>query len=245
MKLITCDWEVSSRCESLVLALILADSAIELVPNEIVHHPAISALAKRKRKEPRRLILDQSYHHAAILRLGASGVGRGRPDIVHFSLLTALGSPLNSEGELECFVHTRDDHVITVDSRARLPRNTDRFTSLLEQLYENSVVPTSGRPLMSLSEESLPELLHELKPDKAVGLSVRGIQSPLEKVTDEMGRAKKPAVLVGGFPSGHFSHRTVGLAEEIFQIDRRSLDAWTVVGRTVYDFERSIGLKRF
>ncbi|TMI50430.1 hypothetical protein E6H22_01350 [Candidatus Bathyarchaeota archaeon] len=81
-------------CESLTLTLILAESSIELVPNEIAGHPAILSWARRKKKDPHRLILDQSYHHSAILRLGGSGVGRGRPDIAHFSLLVALGSPL-------------------------------------------------------------------------------------------------------------------------------------------------------
>ena len=133
MKLIT--WsEIGFLVESSMLSLILAESAVELVPNEIAGHPAIAKLAKRKKKEPRQLVLDQSYHHAAIVRLGKSGVGRGRPDIVHFSLLVALGSPLNSDGQLNCFVHTRDDHVIALDPRTRLPRNTDRFTDLIEQL---------------------------------------------------------------------------------------------------------------
>src|SRR6267143_5045547 len=142
-----------------MLSLILAESSIELVPNEIAGHPAIIRWAKTKKKDPRHLILDQSYHHSAILRLGKSGVARGRPDIVHFSLLLALGSPLNADNQLHCIVHTRDDHVITIDPHTRLPRNTDRFTGLIEQLYQESVVPSSGLPLMKLSKEYLKDML--------------------------------------------------------------------------------------
>src|SRR3989442_15968642 len=116
MKLITSPGTEANLCLSL-LTLILADSSIERVPNEITGHPAILKSAERKKKDPRQLILDQSYHHSAILRLGKSGIGRGRPDIVHFCLLLALGSPLNLDNQLTCFVHTRDDQVITIDPR--------------------------------------------------------------------------------------------------------------------------------
>src|SRR5256886_13135471 len=103
---------------------------MELVPNEITGHPAILKSAERKKKDPRQLILDQSYHHSAILRLGKSGIGRGRPDIVHFSLLLPLGSPLNLDNQLTCFVHTLHDQVITIDPRTPLPRRPDPLVAL-------------------------------------------------------------------------------------------------------------------
>src|SRR5438445_11878541 len=98
-----------------MLTLILAESSIELVPNEITGHPAILKSAERKKKDPRQLILDQSYHHSAILRLGKYGIGSGRPDIVHFCLLLALGSPLYLEYPLTCFIHTVGDQVNLID----------------------------------------------------------------------------------------------------------------------------------
>ena len=227
-----------------MLTLILAESAIELVPNEIAGHSAILKWAERKKKDPRRLILDQSYHHSAILSLGKSGVGRGRPDIVHFCLLLALGSPLNLDNQLSCFVHTRDDHVITIDPRARLPRNTDRFTALIEQLYQESVVPSSGPPLMKLRKESLKDLLSKISPDNVVALTTVGSPKPMDEVAMGLGQAKRPALLVGGFPVGHFSGKTMNLASDRFRIDRRRLEAWTVVGRAIYDYERAIGIER-
>ena len=208
-------------------------------------HSSVTRLAERKKKDPHRLILDQSYHHSAILRLGSKGVGRGRPDIAHFSLLTALGSPLNVDRKLQILVHTVDNHIIAVDPRARLPRNTDRFTSLLEQLYEESTVPSSGKPLMSLKQESLPELLHGLSSDRVVGLTTQGSPRPLEMVAAGLAEAQKPVLIIGGFPEGHFSPTTTALSSLRYRIDRRRLEAWTVVGRAVYDYERAIGLGRF
>jgi rRNA small subunit pseudouridine methyltransferase Nep1 len=228
-----------------MLSLILAESSIELVPNEIAGHPAIVKWAKRKKKDPRHLILDQSYHHSAILRLGKSGVGRGRPDIVHFSLLLALGSPLNSDNQLNCFVHSRDDHVITIDPGTRLPRNTDRFTALIEQLYQDSAVPSSGPALLKLKRESLKSLLSTILPDRVVALTTLGSPKSMEEVAVGLREAERPVLLVGGFPVGHFSDRTMKLASEKTRVDHRSLEAWTIVGRAIYDYEKATGTKRF
>lgn len=228
-----------------MLSLILAESSIELVPNEIAGHPSIIKWARRKKKDPRKLVLDQNYHHSAILRLGRSGVGRGRPDIVHFSLLVALGSPLNAGNQLNCFVHTRDDHVISIDPRTRLPRNTDRFTALIEQLYQDSVVPSSGRALLRLKKESLKNLLSTILPDSVVALTTLGSPKPMEAVAEGLRQSERPVLLVGGFPTAHFSDGTMKLASEKIRVDRRNLEAWTIVGRAVYDYEKAIGTKRF
>ncbi len=227
------------------LTLILAESAIELVPNEIAGHAAVRSSARRKRKHPRQLILDQNYHHAAILKLGRRGVGRGRPDIAHFSLLLALGSPLNLEGRLQCYVHTRDDHVITLDSQARLPRNTDRFVSLLEQLYDESSVPPKGPPLMSLKRQSLKGLIEELSPDSVVALTIQGAPKPLGEIAEQLAGRENPVIMVGGFAEGHFSKNTLRLATEADRVDQRKLEAWTVVARAMYDVERAVGVERF
>src|SRR5207245_8840310 len=93
------------------------------------------------------------------------------PHIVHFFLLLALDSPLNFDNQLTCYVHTRDDQVITIDPRTRLPRSTDRFTALIEQLYQSSMVPSSGPPLMKLRRESLNDLLSKISPDSIVALT--------------------------------------------------------------------------
>src|SRR5437016_4010389 len=228
-----------------MLTLILAESSIELVPNEITGHPAILKWAARKKKDPRQLILDQSYHHSAILGLGKSGIGRGRPDIVHFCLLLALGSPLNSDNQLTCFVHTRDDHVITIDPRARLPRRPDRCCALTEQPDPSCMVPTSRPPLMKRRRESLKDLLSKISPDSVVALTTLGLPKPMDAVAAGLREAKRPVLIVGGFPVGHFSDQTLKLASEKFRIDRRKLEAWTVVGRAVYDYERAIGTERF
>lgn len=228
-----------------MLTLVLAESAIELVPNEIMAHASVRASARRKNKKPQRIILDQTYHHVAMLNLKAHGMGRGRPDIIHFCLLLALGSPLNMERQLACYVHTRDDHVITIHAEARLPRNYERFLSLLEQLYEKSQVPVEGTALMTIKPSSLQTLLSELNPDQVTALTTQGHRETLPAAVRELAASKRPVILVGGFPKGHFSETTLESANGKYRIDSRRLDAATVVARAIYDYETAISLPRF
>lgn len=222
-----------------LLSLVLAESAVELVPREIAGHPAVRAWSRRKGKPAGDLILDQNYHHAAIHRLTRMAARRGRPDIAHYCLLLALGSPLNMEGHLRCYVHTADEKVITVNAKARLPRQSDRFVSLLEQLFSTGVVPRVGEPLLSLSDGSLAEIIRKVNGDYVVALSMMGKPKKMDDVADLMVDHEHPVVLVGGFSTGHFSRETLELANDVFQIYPRSLDAWTVVSRAVYDYERA------
>ena len=189
------------------------------------------------------MILDQSYHYAAIQRLGRQGLGRGRPDIAHFSLLMALGSPLNLDGQLRTIIQTRDNKIIRVSPRTRLPRNTDRFVNLLEQLYAEKVIPEVGPPLLSLEIGTLPSIAKELNGDVVVALTTQGVNKTMAEIADKLSNHKKPVLLIGAFPEGHFSRETLQIANEIYRIDRRRLEAWTVVGRAIYDFERALAPK--
>ena len=98
---------------------------------------------------------------------------------------------------------------------------------------------------MKLRRESLNELLSKISPDGIVALTTLGLPKPVEAVSAGLREAKRPVLIVGGFPVGHFSDQTMKLASEKFRIDRRKLEAWTVVGRAVYDYEKAIGTERF
>ncbi len=148
---------------------------------------------------------------------------------------------MNIEGHLRCFVHTADEKVITVNPKTRLPRQSDRFVSLLEQLFATGIVPMDGEPLLSLRDATLAEIIREVKGDYVVALSVRGEPKSMENVATEMIDHEHPVLLVGGFSTGHFSKETLALANEVVQIYPKSLEAWTVVSRAVYDYERAAG----
>ena len=224
-----------------LLVLILAESALETIPKDLWRHPAVRRHSKKRKKHPQFLLLDRSYHHAAMKTL-LKNEKRGRPDIVHFALLDALGSPLNKERLLQVYVHTINDHIIRVKPEARLPRNYNRFVGLMEQLFELRKAPPNGPVLLKLESKTLSQLLREISPPQVVAFSRTGKPRTLEDVASKLSSGERPAVIIGGFPHGHFSASTIRLADELVCIDEETLEAWTVTSRVIYEYERAISL---
>ncbi len=226
-----------------MLTFILAEAALETVPKDLWSHPAVRRHSKRQGKTPAQLLLDRTLHHSAMKRL-EKNEKRGRPDITHFALLEALGSPLNKEGLLQTYIHTNNDYVITVNPNTRLPRNYNRFIGLMEQLYQLGKVPSKGETLLKLEHKTLQNLLTETETDHIVFFSRKGSPKTLEDVASNLSAKHMPAVVVGGFPHGHFTEATIQLADEIFCVDSEMLEAWTLTSRVIYEYERAISLPK-
>jgi len=226
-----------------VLILVLAEAALETVPEELWSHPAVKRHSKRQRKPPQQLILDRSLHHQAMKRLD-DNLKRGRPDITHFALLEALGSPLNKEGLLQVYVHTREDYVISVNPSTRLPRNYNRFIGLMEQLFHQGKVPSEGETLLRLEHKTLKQLLTETEADCTLALSREGNPKTLQTAVSSLKTKQKPAIIVGGFPHGHLTETTTQLADELVCIDKEMLEAWTVTSRAIYEYEKTLSIPK-
>jgi len=225
------------------LILILAEAALETVPERLWSHPAVQKHARLRGKHPRFLLLDRSLHHSAMKSL-KQNLKRGRPDIVHFALLEVLGSPLNKEEQLRVYVHTFKDYVIAVNPKTRLPRNYNQFLGLMEQLFQVGKVPPKGKALLSMEHKTLPELIHDVNPSYVIAFSRIGVRKTLEEAVSKLLKEERPAILVGGFPHGHFADSTVRLADELVCIDPEMLETWTVVSRVVYDYERLLSIPK-
>lgn len=226
-----------------MLFFILAESALETIPRSLWKHPAIKRYSEKYGKHPRFILLDRSYHHTAMKKLSQDWK-TGRPDIVHFTLLEALGSPLNKEGKLQVFVHTIKDFVITVNPKTRLPRNYNRFIGLIEQLIELGRVPSTEPVLLKIERKTLTQLLDSIKPTSVVAFSRTGEPYTLEETSLKLSSEERPVVIVGGFPKGHFSETITKLANKIVCIDPETLETWTVASRVLYEYERSISLPK-
>ena len=235
--------------DPVTLTLALVESALQLVPHEIQSHPQIEQYAKRRQKSSGEVLLDRSFHHAAMQRLARTRRSypvekMGRPDIVHNTLLQILETPLNWEGHLRTFIHTQDDYVISINPKVRLPKNYLRFVGLVEQLFAEGQVPEKGDALLSLKKMSLQHFVADVKPTRVLAFSKLGRPKLLREVADLVNKVKDPMLLIGGFPRGHFTERTRKVTNEMFKVDEESLDAWVLAGRFVYDFEWSIGLAK-
>jgi len=224
-----------------VLNLVIAESALERVPASIQRHPSVVKHAQRVGKRPDQLLLDRTYHHAAMIELDRAE-RRGRPDIIHMSLLAALGTPLNKEGLLRVFVHTIENKVINVNPETRLPKNYNRFVRLIEQLYEDGKVPREGPTLLSLEDKNLKGLMQDIGSPFVVALTRIGKPSTLLEVAGSLTKCDKPTVMVGGFPRGHFEKEIIDEASQVISIDPETLDTWIVVSRVLYEYEKTIGL---
>ncbi|QDA31116.1 16S rRNA methyltransferase [Thermococcus indicus] len=215
-----------------MLHLVIAEAELELVPKAILDHPAVVNHARRRGKRPDEILLDSTYHHAAIKKL-PDGERRGRPDIVHICLLNALESIANKEGLLRVYVHTRNDEVIYIKPETRIPRNYNRFVGLMESLFKNRAVPRDLE-LLRIEEKSLGELVEEIKPD---GIFVMHEEGELIKPKDlgkMLGELENPLVIVGGFPHGDFRSEVPWKKISIYEAP---LMAWTIVNEIITNFE--------
>jgi len=222
---------------------VLAEAALEIVPENLWSHPAVRRHSKRQQKHPKQLLLDRSLHHSAMRRLD-DNLKRGRPDITHFALLEALGSPLNKEGLLHVYVHTNKDYVITVNPSTRLPRNYNRFIGLMEQLFQLGKVPSEEEPLLTLEHKTLQQLLSEAKADYILAFSREGKPKTLQDAVSSLQAKRRLVVIVGGFAHGHFSEGTIELADEVVCVDSEMLDAWALTSRVIYEYECALLLPR-
>jgi rRNA small subunit pseudouridine methyltransferase Nep1 len=209
-----------------MINLIIADAELELIPAKIAGHPSVRATSSRRRRRAEECLLDSSLHHSAMNALLDAG-RRGRPDIVHFCLLLAMDSPVNTEEDgLRVFVHTRNDIVLRFHPAIRLPRNYGRFTGLMEELLSiGEIVSPAGQQLASSARQTLGELVHELG-SQAIAFSEEGKPdyslSFLRQYTDM-------TLIIGGFPHGAFLSDVSKYAVSTVSIAKGKLMAWTVV----------------
>jgi len=221
-----------------MLTLMLAEAEVELMPPELTRHPAVIAHARQRKKHPTQILLDSNYHHAAMTTL-PEGRRRGRPDITHLFLLTALESIANKQGQLHIIVHTRNNGVITVNPETRIMRNYERFLGLIETLFEKQVVPDEKHPLLSLRQNiPLKQAVEEVQADRVIAFSKDGSSVILPDYFKELKKQKKHHLLciIGGFPSGTFHTDLTTITTDIFSLYPDMLPAWTVASEILVNY---------
>lgn len=225
-----------------MLNLLFVEASLELVPRKIARHPSVTRNAKREGKNPEEVLLDRSLHHHAMLSL-PEAEKRGRPDIIHFCLLEALGSPLNKAGKLKLIVHTLNSDLLDVSPELRLPRDCYRFRSLIEQLFAVKRVPPVGDPLITLSRKSLSDVKKGVNPSRTVALTSHGKARRLSDLCMDLATEPNPLVFLGAYPNGPMREETLKEADESVSIYPEALEAWVVTSRLVYEYEKAMGLE--
>jgi len=213
---------------------VIAEAALELIPEALWREPSVRSDAERRAQKPGSILLDRSVHHSGMLKL-SDGYRRGRPDLVHLTLLNVTSTPLHQEGKARVYIHTLDDSVLEFGEGARPPKSYARFRNLMEKL----LVERPDEGLVSVRDATLPQLLKGIGTDYCVGLSVQGAPQRLEELAAELALRRDPAVLVGGFPRGHFLPKDLKAFDRLVRVDERALDAHVVAARVVYEVEKA------
>ena len=226
-----------------MLNVLFVEAALEIVPRKISRHPSVTRNAKKDGKNPEGVLLDRSLHHHAMVAL-PEAEKRGRPDILQFCLLEALGSPLNKVGKLKPMTHTLNGDFIDFSPELRLPRDAYRFRSLMEQLFaEGRVPPGEGEPLMTLARKSLGAVKEGVRPSRTFALTSHGKMEKLAELCRRLAVEENPLVFLGAYPHGALREETLAEADEAVSIHPDALEAWVVTSRLIYEYEKASGLE--
>ncbi len=220
-----------------MISLILAESALELVPLELQDHPSVLSHAQKLGKNPSEILLDNSWHFAAMKGI-KNEIKRGRPDLVHFSILEATTIPLYLQNKIKIYVHTIDDKVIYIGQNVHIPKSYHRFEGLIEKLFLEKTIQTDTSILLEIKEKSFSELINEIKPSKIIGFSTRGELRSFEKISSEI--SDNACIVIGGFQKGHFSESTTSKITQLFSVDNLSYEAHVVIARMLYEYEKTV-----
>jgi rRNA small subunit pseudouridine methyltransferase Nep1 len=214
-----------------------------MVPEPLWGHPSVVNSAKLRGKKPSRILLDSSLHHSA-MKVLPENERRGRPDLAHFFLITALESILNKKGKLRVYIHTRNNELIKMAPDLRIMRSYLRFTGLVEQLFAEGRVPQPPeKPLMEMqSGRDLKSIVAEAKPDAVIALSPEGTPVKLAQYFQKFPENKNVVCIIGGFPHGDFKSPAYALATEKISICDEVLTGWTVASELIVNYENAIGL---
>ena len=220
-----------------MISLIISESALELIPFELQDHPSVISHAQKLGKYSSEILLDNSWHFAAMKGI-KNEIKRGRPDLVHFSILEAITIPLYIQNKLNLFVHTIDDKVIYFGKNVHLPKSYHRFEGVIEKLYQEKKIISKNKLLLELKEQTFSELINEINPSKIIGFSTEGKLSSYEKIAAQI--SDNSCIVLGGFQKGHFSDSIQNKITDLYSVGDESFEAHVVASRILYEYEKTI-----
>ncbi|AFS83562.1 ribosome biogenesis protein [Candidatus Nitrosopumilus sediminis] len=221
-----------------MISLILSESSLELVPVELEHHPSIISHAQKLGKHPSEILLDNSWHFAAMKGI-ENELKRGRPDLVHFSILEATTIPLYLQNKMKLYVHTLDDKVISFGKNVHIPKSYHRFEGVIEKLYQEKRITTKDNDLLlEIEEKTFSQLIDEINPSKVIGFSTKGTNSTYEKIAKEI--TNNACIVLGGFQKGHFSDSVENKITDLYSVGDESFEGHVVIARMLYEYEKTI-----
>ena len=220
-----------------MLNIILSESSLELIPKEMHNHPSVTSYSKKFKKSVSNTLLDNSWHFGAMKGL-ENEIKRGRPDIIHLTLLSLCTSPAFYQNKIKVFVHTINDEIISINNNTHLPKSYHRFQGLIEKLFLTKKIESEDEILMEMESSTLSQLISKIRPTQIIGFTTKGKKTTFEKLIKQI--EENSCILIGGFQKGHFSKETEKIIEQSFSMHDSPLEAHLVASRLVYEYEKTI-----
>ncbi len=220
-----------------MLSIILAESSLELVPIELQNHQSVLSHSQKIEKKPSEILLDNSWHFAAMKNL-ENEIKRGRPDLVHTSLLSICASPLYLEDKISVYIHTINNMVIMLKNKVRIPKSYHRFAGLMEQLFLEEKISSNDNILLELKNMNFENLIDFISPPEVVGFSTTGKVDSFENIAKNL--KKDSCIVIGGFQKGHFSDKIKNRLDKICNVNKKSLESHVITSRILYECEKTI-----
>ena len=95
----------------------------------ILEHANLELTKDKKNPE----LITSDTHRTLIKKMGKSFEDY-RPDVLHQCLLNLFESPLNKAGMLQVFIRTKENVLIEISPKTKIPRTIKRFNGLMGQL---------------------------------------------------------------------------------------------------------------
>jgi rRNA small subunit pseudouridine methyltransferase Nep1 len=234
------------------ISIILAESALEIIPKELRNNYLILNYLKKVGKSANEVFLDKSYHYNAMREEKIEFIWkRGRPDLVHICLMSILSTPLFLRNLVNVYVHTIDNKVIFIGKQVHIPKSFKRFEGLMIKLFQEKEIKEENlnddnrdRYLLKIEKNmTFDNLLRKvIQPHKVIGFSSTGILKDLKTIVNENIEFdnKKLAFIIGGFPSGEFSRNIREKFHMTYAITNEQLEAHVIISRLVYECENRL-----
>ena len=225
----------------MTITVIFFESALELIPEFLRNHSLIRKEWKDSTKRKNRgILLDKAIHNPIMKQVPEPGK-QGRPDIVYYSLLNLLYSPLVANDTIKIIVHTITNHCIVIPSHWRIPVNYNRFLGLFAQLLYKKRVPLEGEALLTVSKCSLEKILVEYE-NQPIFL----LEEPKEDILTMNSFNKQDiqdaVFLIGGFQSGDSKFpfkQNLGNRHDFYSLSlyKEVKPAWIITAKLVHWLE--------
>ncbi len=224
------------------LRVILAEAEVELIPQEILGHGAVEAHARNLNRAATSMLLDQNHHHAAMRRL-PNKERRGRPDIVHTTLLHLLESPLCRAGGLQVCIHTRHRELIRIRPETRLPRGEARFQGVMARVLKQGASQDQDPLIWNDGKRSAEQILESFAKGPVFRLDEGGTTATPLQLVDQAKRDDLTIVL-GAFPHGEWGGEWTKAVPKTVSIWPEALNAWVVAAEVAVSFRARHGPHR-